>query len=185
MHTPAAFWGMTIAHIGMGVFTLGVALTSMFADEQTVRMAVGDTHELAGYEFRFKSLQEHQGPNYVAAQASFAISKNDQAVSTLVAEKRIYNVRRDTMTEAGIDGGLTRDLFIALGENLGGGDWSVRLQYKPFIRWIWYGTIFMGLGGLLAALDRRYRIAATTTKRAKDATKKTATATNVSAGATS
>jgi cytochrome c-type biogenesis protein CcmF len=166
LHTPAAFWGMTIAHIGMGVFTLGVALTSMFADEQTVRMGVGDTHKLAGYEFRFDSFDEIQGVNYMAARANFAITKNDNPVTLLATEKRIYNVRRDTMTEAGIDGRITRDLFIALGEHLGDGDWSVRLQYKPFIRWIWYGTVFMGLGGLLAAIDRRYRVAAAMQRKA-------------------
>ena len=183
MHTPAAFWGMTIAHIGMGVFTLGVALTSMFADEQTVRMGVGETHEIAGYEFRFDRIEDVRGANYIATQATFVVTKEQSAVSTLVAEKRIYNVRRDTMTEAGIDGGLTRDLFIALGEHLGEGQWSVRLQYKPFIRWIWFGTVFMALGGLLAAVDRRYRVAATTQKRAEAATK--AKAVSAAAGAAS
>ncbi len=165
LHTPAAFWGMTIAHIGMGVFTLGAALTTQFADEQTVRMGVGDTHTLAGYEFRFKSFDEIRGPNYVAAQATFAVAKNQQAVTELTAEKRIYNVQRDTMTEAGIDASIKRDLFIALGEHLGDGQWSVRLQHKPYIRWIWFGTIFMGLGGLLAAMDRRYRVAAKSKQR--------------------
>ncbi|MFK7855141.1 MAG: heme lyase CcmF/NrfE family subunit [Granulosicoccus sp.] len=158
LHTPAAFWGMSIAHFGLAVFTVGVALTSMYTEEQTVRMQVNDTHEVGGYSFEFASLEDVRGPNYTAAEGRFNVTRQGENLGQISAQKRFYDVRQDTMTEAGIDVGFTRDLFIALGEPLGGGEaWSVRLQTKPYIRWIWLGTIFMALGGLMAACDRRYR----------------------------
>ncbi len=159
MHTPAAFWGMTIAHIGIAVFTVGVAMTSIYAIEETVRMQPGDTHELGEYTIGLNSIKEARGANYNAMQGEFSISKNNQVVGTVVSEKRIYDVRRDLMTEAGIDAGFTRDVFIALGESLDeNGAWAVRLQLKPYIRWIWVGTLIMSVGGLLAAVDGRYRM---------------------------
>lgn len=159
LHTPAAFWGMSIAHMGIAVFTVGVAMTSIYAEEQNVRMAAGDTHEVGGYTFRFDGVEEVQGPNYTAAQGTFAISRDGIPVSQVHAEKRSYSADSNMMTEAGIDAGFTRDLFVALGEPLDkGAAWSVRLQSKPFIRWIWLGTLFMAFGGLLAASDRRYRV---------------------------
>ena len=161
LHTPAAFWGMSIAHVGIAVFTVGIALTSIFTQEQTVRMAVGDTHVIDDYTFRFDKLEEIRGANYTAAVGVFQISRNAGSDTELRAEKRFYDVRSDTMTEAGIDAGLTRDLFIALGEPLSdGAAWSVRLHVKPYVRWIWLGALFMAMGGLLAALDKRYRLAA-------------------------
>ncbi len=158
LHTPASFWGMSIAHTGIAVFTIGVAITSIFTQEQTVRMAIGDTHSVAGYTFLFESIDEVSGPNYTAIQGLFSISSKGKKISELRAEKRVYDIRKSSMTEAGIDAGITRDLFIALGEPLdNGAAWSVRIQYKPFIRWIWFGTLFMALGGLLAAMDKRYQ----------------------------
>ncbi len=158
MHTPAAFWGMSIAHLGLAIFTVGVALTSIYTEEQTVRMDINDTHTIGGYTFTFDSIEDVRGPNYSAAEAIFSVERNGSDVGTITTQKRVYDVRRDGMTEAGIDAGLTRDLFIALGEPLNEGSaWSVRIQTKPFIRWIWMGTVFMAFGGLLAAVDRRYR----------------------------
>jgi len=161
MHTPGAFWGMTIAHIGIAVFTVGVALTSIYDQEETVRMSAGDTHEVGDYTIGFNSIKEVEGENYLAMQGEFIISRDGSSdTSSVISEKRIYNVRRDLMTEAGIDAGLTRDIFIALGESLDEGDaWAVRLQVKPYIRWIWIGSLIMALGGLIAALDGRYRMA--------------------------
>ena len=159
MHTPAAFLGMTIAHIGIAVFTIGVALTSIYTEEITVRMKPGETHELGQYTIGLSSIEEVRGANYLAMQGKFSISKDNQVLGSVNSEKRIYDVRRDLMTEAGIDAGLTRDVFIALGESLDDdGAWAVRLQLKPFIRWIWVGCLIMGIGGLLAALDGRYRM---------------------------
>lgn len=158
LHTPAAFWGMSIAHVGLAVFTVGVALTSIYNREETVRMLVNDTHEVGGYAFTLRSIEMVRGANFDAAEGRFDVSRGNDSVSQITAQKRFYDVRQDTMTEAGIDAGLTRDLFVALGEPLGDGRaWSVRIQTKPFIRWIWLGTLFMAAGGLLAALDRRYR----------------------------
>ncbi len=164
LQAPGAFWGMTLAHIGIGVFTLGVALVSIHAEETTVRMGPGDRHEIGGYAFELQNVAEKRGPNYTAAVATFVYQKlgadgqPSGSAGTLAAEKRFYDVRRETMTEAAIDGNLSRDLFVALGEPLdGGAAWSVRVQVKPLIRWIWLGTVFMALGGFVAAADRRYR----------------------------
>ena len=160
LHTPAAFWGMTLAHVGVAVFTVGVALTSIYTKEETVRMSVGDSHELERYTIVFDSLNQVRGKNYDAAQGIFNVFNQDgEQESSVAAEKRRYDVRSDTMTEAGIDGTLSRDVFIALGEPLDNGEaWAVRVQLKPFIRWIWLGTLIMSFGALLAALDRRYRL---------------------------
>ena len=158
-HTPAAFWGMSLAHTGIAVFTLGVAITSLHSVQEDIRMVPGDTHNIAHYQFNLTSIDEVRGPNYSAARGVFDVTTEGEPVTTLFAEKRVYDVRRESMTEAGIDGGLTRDLFVALGEPLGDGAWSVRLYYKPYIRWIWLGTVIMSLGALLAAVDKRYRLA--------------------------
>jgi cytochrome c-type biogenesis protein CcmF len=101
-----------------------------------------------------------QGPNYRADQGTIRVFKEGQEVAVLRPEKRTYTVQNRPMTEAGIDAGFTRDIYVSLGEALEGGDWSLRLYYKPFVRWIWLGGIFIGIGGLLAATDRRYRLAA-------------------------
>ncbi|MBX2884598.1 MAG: heme lyase CcmF/NrfE family subunit [Granulosicoccus sp.] len=157
-HTPAAFWGMTIAHMGLAVFAVGVAITSLYSVQKDVRMVPGDQMEIGGYTFTFNGVSNVRGPNYNAARADVSITYQGKPETTLQAEKRLYDVRRDSMTEAGIDGNLTRDLFVALGEPLGNEAWAVRLYYKPFIRWIWLGATLMALGGLFAALDRRYRV---------------------------
>jgi len=158
LHTPAAFWGMSIAHMGIAIFTVGVALTSIYTTEETVRLEVDDTHQSGGYTFTLTSLENVRGANFDATEAVFNVDKGDRDVGQITAQKRIYDVRRDIMTEAGIDAGVTRDLFIALGEPMEDGRaWSVRIQTKPYIRWIWMGTVFMALGGLMAAMDRRYR----------------------------
>lgn len=130
-------------------------------------MEVNDTHDAGGYTFLFATLKEVRGANFNAVEAQFKVSRDTQYIGEITAQKRFYDVRRDTMTEAGIDAGFTRDLFIALGEPLDGGRaWSVRIQTKPFIRWIWMGTLFMAFGGLLAASDRRYRRVAERSKAA-------------------
>ncbi|MBX2825286.1 MAG: heme lyase CcmF/NrfE family subunit [Gammaproteobacteria bacterium] len=157
-HTPAAFWGMTIAHLGLAVFAVGVAITSLYSVQQDVRMEPGQELAIRDYTFTFAGVSEVRGPNYNAARAQIDITHKGEPETTLYAEKRVYDVRRDSMTEAGIDGSLTRDLFVALGEPLDNNAWAVRLYYKPFIRWIWLGAIFMSLGALIAALDRRYRL---------------------------
>ncbi len=157
--TPAGFYGMLLGHLGVAVFIVGVTLTSLYNKEKDLRMEPGDTYSVAGYEFTFNGVRDFDGKNYVATRGAFSVRSVDGDFSTdMFPEKRIYRVQTMPMTEAAIDAGLTRDLFIALGEPIGNeGAWAVRVYYKPFIRWIWLGAIIMAVGGLFAASDRRYR----------------------------
>ncbi|MCP3868769.1 MAG: heme lyase CcmF/NrfE family subunit [Gammaproteobacteria bacterium] len=153
---PRGGWGMVFGHLGIAIFIVGVALTSIYSTEKDLRLEPGQTYPLGGYDFLFKGADTFSGPNYTGSRGVVEITQGGETVSTLYPEKRNYRSGMP-MTEAGIDAGLTRDLFVALGEPLGDkGAWSVRIYHKPFIRWIWLGAIFMGLGGLLAASDRRY-----------------------------
>lgn len=155
---PAGFWGMTLGHLGIAVFSVGVSLTSLYSIETDLRMARGETHEMAGYQFEFQGVQQVQGPNYSADEGILVVTRDGVEVAQLAAQKRDYNSQMGIMTEAAIDPGLTRDLFFALGESLNGNDeWSMRIYYKPYVRWIWLGAFLMGLGGLIAVTDRRYR----------------------------
>jgi len=152
-----SFYGMHVAHLGIAVFIIGVTLVNGFQSEADVRMAPNDTTTLAGHQFRFGGTREIKGPNYVAARGTIEVRRDDQAVATLHPEKRIYTVQNMPLTEAAINRGLTRDLYVAMGEELSPGTWIVRIWHKPFINWIWIGCVIMALGGLLAASDRRYR----------------------------
>jgi cytochrome c-type biogenesis protein CcmF len=158
--TPRAFYGVTVAHLGIAVFTVGVTLTSAYSVEKDVKLAPGESYELAGHMFRFEGVRHVTGPNYQAEEGRLTVLKNGRELTQLASQKRIYLVQRSPMTEAAIDPGLTRDLYVALGDPLGDGAWSVRLYHKPFVRWIWLGALIMALGGVLAATDPRYRLAA-------------------------
>ncbi|MEM7256717.1 MAG: heme lyase CcmF/NrfE family subunit [Pseudomonadota bacterium] len=157
--TPAGFWGMTMGHLGIALFGIGVSLTSLYSIETDLRMAPGETRELAGYQFTFSGVSDVQGPNYFADEGILVVERNGKQVATLAAQKREYDsTQMNVMTEAAIDPGLTRDLYFALGESLSdAGDWSMRIYYKPFIRWIWLGAFIMALGALIAVMDKRYR----------------------------
>jgi len=156
-----SYYGMIIAHFGIAVFIIGVTFVTQFDVEQDIRMSPGQTVELAGHTFRFDGAEAVQGPNYRADRGTIRVFNSaGQEVAVLNPEKRTYLVQTRPMTEAGIDPGFTRDIYVSLGETLGNGDWSLRLYFKPFIRWIWLGSILIGVGGLLAATDRRYRMAA-------------------------
>ena len=151
-------WGAMLGHIGLAVTFTGVTLVSVYNVEKDVRLTPGKSYELAGYSFTFDGVKQKEGPNYTAYQGTIRISRDGNEVAVLNPEKRTYHVQTMPMTEAGIDAGFFRDLFVALGEPLGNdGAWSLRIQYKPFVRWLWLGAIIMALGGLLAAFDRRYR----------------------------
>jgi len=157
---PRGFWGMTVAHMGIGVFIIGIILTSLYSIEKDVRLAPGESFSMAGYRFQLEGVSEVEGPNYVANQGKMTVTKDGKLIGLMEPQKRIYRVQRMPMTEAAIDAGLTRDLFVALGEPIDAqGAWSVRLYVKPYIRWIWLGALIMACGGLLAATDRRYRLA--------------------------
>ncbi len=159
-NTPRATYGMLLAHFGVAVFVAGVTLVKGYDSEKDVRMEPGDTAELGGYTFRLDGVRDVQGPNYVAARAQIQVSREGRAVTTLYPEKRIYTVQNMPMTEAAIDPGFTRDLYVSLGDSVSATAWIVRVQHKPFIDWIWGGCLLMALGGVLAASDRRYRVAA-------------------------
>ena len=158
LRLPRAFKGMCLAHTGLAVVITGITITSLFSVELHERMAPGDRVQLGSYQFQFEKLRKSNGPNFSAFDAEFLVFKNNKLVATLNTQKRNYHTRGTTMTEAGIDPGLTRDLYVSLGEPLTGNDWSVRLYHKPFVRWIWLGAIIMAFGGFLAACDPRYRV---------------------------
>ena len=153
-----SYWGMQMAHFGFAVCALGVVLTSLGSYERDLRMAPGDSVELGGYRFQFEGAVHHEGPNFISDKGTVRVFDGERQIKVLHPEKRLYTVQQATMTEAGIDAGFTRDLFVALGEPLEQGAWAVRIHIKPFVRWIWLGALLMGLGGFLAAADKRYRI---------------------------
>ena len=160
-NTPRATYGMLVAHFGVAAFVVGATLVKGYESERDVRMEPGDTVELGGYTFRLDGVRDVQGPNYVAARAQIQVGREGRAVTTLYPEKRIYTVQNMPMTEAAIDPGFARDLYVSLGDSVSVTAWIVRVQHKPFIDWIWGGCLLMALGGALAASDRRYRLAAT------------------------
>ncbi|WP_298213157.1 heme lyase CcmF/NrfE family subunit [Acidovorax sp.] len=158
--TPWSFWGMHIAHIGIAVSVVGVTMVKGYETEKDVRMGVGDTVAVGGYTFKLTGIREAKGPNYSADVGDVELSQGGQVLRTLHPEKRTYFSSTMPMTEAAIDTGLTRDVYVSLGERLQGGDhpaWAMRVYYKPFVSWIWGGCLLMAMGGALAALDRRYR----------------------------
>ena len=153
-----SYWGMHVAHIGIAICALGVVLSSSNSAQRDLRMAPGDSLYLGGYMFQFEGAKHIQGPNFTADQGTIRVLEGGKQVALLHPEKRLYTVQQSMMTEAGIDAGFRRDLYVALGEPLDNGAWAVRLHVKPFVRWIWFGGLFTGLGGVLAATDRRYRV---------------------------
>ncbi|MFK3906481.1 heme lyase CcmF/NrfE family subunit [Pseudomonas monteilii] len=154
---PRSYWGMQVAHLGLAVCALGVVLSSHGSAERDLRLAPGEDVTLAGYVFHFEGAAHAEGPNFVADRGTLRVTREGREVAVLHPEKRLYSVQRSVMTEAGIDAGFTRDLYVALGEPLENGAWAVRIHVKPYVRWIWLGGLLTGLGGLLAAFDRRYR----------------------------
>lgn len=153
---PRAWVGMMVAHAGVAAFCFGVAMVRNYEVEKDVQMAVGDSTSLKGYTFTFKGTRELQGPNYSALQGVVDVS-DGRTIQVMHPEKRIYRVQQNPMTEAAIDAGVTRDLYVSLGEQLDSGAWIIRVYVKPFINWIWFGCMLMAAGGLIAATDRRYR----------------------------
>jgi cytochrome c-type biogenesis protein CcmF len=154
---PRSIAGMQLAHLGVAVFILGVTLVKTGEVERDVRMQVGDTTTIGDRVFTFGGVRDVNGPNYRAARGTIEVTENGRRLVTLHPEKRFYPATQAVMTEADIDPGLTRDLYVSLGEAVDGGAWIVRIYVKPFVDWIWGGCLIMALGGLLAATDRRYR----------------------------
>jgi len=154
---PPAFKGQCLAHTGFAVTVIGIALVSMLSSESHVRLAPGDSLSVGQYEFRFERTRDVTGPNYTGTAAEFAVLLHGTQIAALHPEKRNYLTRKQSMTEAGIDAGFTRDLYVALGEPLDGGAWSVRVNIKPFVRWLWLGALMMAAGAAIAACDPRFR----------------------------
>jgi cytochrome c-type biogenesis protein CcmF len=155
--TPS-YWGMFMAHLGFAACVTGIVATSQYNIEHDLKMSPGESEVLAGYEFRFIELAPVRGPNFVADEARFEVLRDGQLVARLAPQKRRYLATGSVMTEAAIDAGLFRDLYVAMGEPIGqDGAWAMRLHYKPLVRWMWLGAILMGLGGFTTALDKRYR----------------------------
>ena len=156
---PASFWGMHLGHFGMAVFVFGVTMVGGYQQEQDVRMEPGDTVTVGGYQFKMLGITDVAGPNYTAARGEFEVqSAKGGAVQTLLPEKRNYASSTMPMTEAAIDAGFTRDVYVSLGEPLEGKAWAVRVYFKPFVDWIWGGCLLMALGGVFAVADKRYRL---------------------------
>ncbi|MBN9125626.1 MAG: c-type cytochrome biogenesis protein CcmF [Nitrosospira sp. 56-18] len=153
-----SYYGMHFAHLGIGVFIIGVTLVGGYETEKDVRMEIGDTVEVGGYTFRFNGASKSQGPNYIADIGNMDVLRNGQKIQAMQPEKRVYNASGMAMTEAAIDTGIFRDLYVALGEPLENGAWVVRVYHKPFVDWIWFGCLLMAFGGGLAVSDRRYRL---------------------------
>jgi cytochrome c-type biogenesis protein CcmF len=157
---PRGYWGMTLAHLGIAVFIVGVTLVKGYETERDVRMAVGDTVQVGGYVFRFDGVRDVPGPNYHASRGAVDVSREGKSIETLHPEKRVYTAQQMPMTEAAIDSGFFGDIYVSLGDPVGDGSWAVRVYHKPFVTWIWFGCILMALGGFIALTDRRYRIRA-------------------------
>ena len=166
-----SYYGMQVAHLGVAVFIVGVTLVTGYQTEQDVRMQPGDVVTTGRYSFRFNGVTNVQGPNYVAGRAEMVVSHDGVEIEKMFPEKRNYTATGNVMTETAIDSGIFRHLYISLGEPVGGGAWSVRVYYKPFVGWIWGGAILMALGGGLAVSDRRYALAARKEREARQAIK--------------
>jgi cytochrome c-type biogenesis protein CcmF len=154
---PRALIGMMVAHLGVAAFCFGVVMVKTYELETDVKMHIGDSTSVRGYTFTFMGIREVPGPNYSAVRGQMQVTRDGKAVATMYPEKRVYRVQQNPMTEAAIDAGVTRDLYVSLGEPVEDGAWIVRVYVKPFIDWIWGGCLLMAFGGLLAVTDRRYR----------------------------
>lgn len=157
IHLPAGVWGMVCAHVGVAVCVIGVSLSSFYTQSRDVQLNKNETVTLGGYTFGFSGISERTGPNYHAIVGAVPVWKENHQVTVLYPEKRTFNVSQMTMTRAAIHANLWRDLYVALGEPLPSGDWSLRVYVKPFVRWIWAGGLLMAIGGFLGLWDKRYR----------------------------
>ena len=155
---PRGVAGMAIAHVGFGAMVLGITFVSLFSVERDVRLAPGQSADVAQFRFQFDGIEPIQGPNYDADRGTIRVYRDDDLVTTLYPEKRFYRGAQQLMTDASVRHSLSRDLYASLGEPIGdAGEWAIRLYVKPMMLWVWLGAVIMTLGGILAASDRRYR----------------------------
>lgn len=151
-------WAMTLGHAGLAVMVIGITMTQNFSVERDVKLSIGESVRFKHYDFHFDAVNDLKGKNYTGVVGLFTVKYDQKTIAVMQPEKRIYTVQKMPMTEAAIDSGFTRDLYIAMGEVLPDGAWAVRIYYKPFIRWIWFGPIMMAFAGILMIFDRRYRV---------------------------
>jgi cytochrome c-type biogenesis protein CcmF len=154
--TPAIL-GMALAHASLGAFVISITAVESYTVERDLALAIGESGKVGNFEYRLMSLEGQEGPNYDALRGEIIVTEGGRQVAVLHPEKRNYWVQQQQMTEAGIDMHLTRDVFAALGEDLGAGRWSVRAQVRPLINYVWLAALLMAIGGIIAAFDRRYR----------------------------
>ncbi|AUH63948.1 heme lyase CcmF/NrfE family subunit [Paracoccus zhejiangensis] len=160
LRLPRADWGKAVAHSGLGITFIGVALLTAWQVEDIRVARIGESFDVGGYQMTLQSVDEIKGPNYLSTMAAIAIAKDGREITTLYPEKRVYPVQAMPTTEAAIDNGIFRDIYVVIGDAQAGGGWAVRSYVKPFANWIWLGSILMALGGLISLSDRRYRVAA-------------------------
>jgi cytochrome c-type biogenesis protein CcmF len=160
LRLPRADWGRLLAHGGLGITIAGVAGLTAWTVEDIRVVQVGETFDVAGFTITLDNVERKQGPNYITTMADMTLFKGADKLATLHPEKRNYPVAQMPTTEAGIDSGFTRDVYVVIGDVQSNGGWAVRTYVKPLANWIWGGTIIMALGGLLSLTDRRYRVAA-------------------------
>jgi cytochrome c-type biogenesis protein CcmF len=161
IRAPArSYYGMHIAHLGIAVFIAGVTVVTSYQSERDVKMNIGDTVTVGGYDFRLRNLAQVQGPNYQAVRADIEVSKGGAVVNMMQPEKRSFTASQNVTTETAIDRSVWRDLYLSLGDEVEGGAWTVRVYHKPLVNWIWGGALLMAIGGAFAVTDRRYALAA-------------------------
>ncbi len=153
----ASYYGMQCAHLGIAIMLVGVGLTSYFSTEKSVLLGPGQSVDVGAYDFQFNGTSPVEGPNFVGSEAELVVSRDGNLVTTLHPQRRIYVASGSPSTEMAIDAGFLRDLFVTLGEEKENSAWSMTIYVKPFVRWIWLGSIFMAFGGTMAAMDKRYR----------------------------
>ncbi len=155
---PAGILGMSVAHIGLALLTIGITVVQSATKELDTAVAIGSSAKLGAYQFRFDSTKAVEGPNYSALQAQVTVLHGGKVAAVLAPQKRSYWVQQSPMTEAAISARWDRDLFAAMGEDLGNKTWSLRLQVRPLIQFVWFGALIMMIGGIISGLDRRYRV---------------------------
>jgi cytochrome c-type biogenesis protein CcmF len=156
---PASVWGMHLAHLGIAMFVAGVTLVNSYTIDREQRIEPGETIVLVDYSLRFIGLENVTGPNWDAVRGTFELRRagSDKPIAVLRPDKRVYRAMGQAMTEASINRGFTRDVYVSMGESVGGDAWIVRAHVKPFVNWIWLGCTLMALGGFVSVSDRRYR----------------------------
>ncbi|MFV0386375.1 heme lyase CcmF/NrfE family subunit [Paracoccus sp. (in: a-proteobacteria)] len=160
LRLPRADWGKAVAHAGLGVTFIGIGLLTAWQTEDIRVARLGEPFELSGYQITLTAVDEVEGPNYTATRATLAVARGGRQVAELHPEKRVYPVQAMPTTEAAIDNGIFRDIYLVIGDEQQGGGWAVRSYIKPFANWIWAGAMLMAIGGLISLSDRRYRVAA-------------------------